>query len=496
MSDKKTDRVYFLDNGEKVVPEKRLKREKIKNKQKVVSLFNRLGSAISSRAKLLAYLGKSFSGNRDLYEICGYPRVLTYEDYRARYDRQELAKACIDRPINSSWRKKPIISDSPDPSDKESQFEKDYLALVKRLRVYNYLKRLDTLSSIGQYAVLLLGFNDGEKLDQPITTQGKLELKYISVYSEAAAKIVQWDEDQTSERYALPVIYSLITSVKEGSNLSSKSVNVHFTRIMHVACESLESDVYGTPQMQAIYNRLQELETISAGSAEMYWKGARPGVVLSTKEDYDFDENAKTDLDTELDEYDHEIRRFMRLQGLDVKQLLVNLKSPKEWLDSIIDLIAAGRNIPKRILMGSERGELASSQDKGNWDERMESRREDYIEPVILRKFIDILIEYKSIAKPFKDEYYVEWPEFEVPGEKAIVDNANVAAEALSKYMNTPGIETIMPPEEFLMRFFKYEKEEAIKLVSQYQDLLDKENEDINEDDLIMEDEVIDDNNN
>jgi len=475
------DKVFVLRNGQTAVPEQRLKKEVEQKNNVIKGLFNRLSSALTSRSKLFAFLGKSFSGTRDLYTICGYPFNLEFKDFKARYDRQELAKAAIDRPVNSSWRKKPRILDGKADDPKETKFEEEFVSLEKRLRAFSYLKRADTLSCLGRYSVVLLGFGDGVDLSLPVLPSTNLSLNYISVFSEETAKIVTWETEPTNERFALPVIYELVTAMNDGE-AQQKAIRVHYTRVLHVVPEALESDIYGVPQMEGIYNRLQDLETIVSGSGEMYWKGARPGYGLSLKEDYDYDEDAKEDLKEELEEYDHKLRRFIRLQGFDITSLDQQIADPEKFLDGVIDLIAAGRNIPKRILMGSERGELASSEDKNNWNERMESRREDHIEPVIIRPFIDKLIDFKLLPQPLEDDYIVEWPEFEVPGEEAIVKNAEVATNAIAKYAGTPGIELVMPLSEYLQRFFGYSREDAEKMSEEYEAKIEEEDMEIEED--------------
>src|SRR3972149_659060 len=53
--------------------------------------------AVASRSSIASRLGYSFGGDRDLYDALGYTKQLRYEDYYARYDRQDLATAGVDR---------------------------------------------------------------------------------------------------------------------------------------------------------------------------------------------------------------------------------------------------------------------------------------------------------------------------------------------------------------------------------------------------------------
>ena len=68
-------------------------------------------------------------------------------------------------------------------------------------------------------------------------------------------------------------------------------------------------------------------------------------------------------------------------------------------------LISAASGIPLRIMTGSERGELASTQDDGNWASRIEERQLHFAEPMILRPLIDRLIELRALPEPSDGEY-------------------------------------------------------------------------------------------
>jgi hypothetical protein len=73
-------------------------------------------------------------------------------------------------------------------------------------------------------------------------------------------------------------------------------------------------------------------------------------------------------------------------------------------------LISGVTTIPQRILMGSERGELASIQDRNNWNDRVAERRKTLAEPAV-RTFVDALIEKSAVPKP--KEYVIKWGEVE-----------------------------------------------------------------------------------
>jgi len=225
--------------------------------------------------------------------------------------------------------------------------------------------------------------------------------------------------------------------------------NVHWSRVIHVAEDLLESNVEGMPKLQAVLNRLIDLDKIAGGSAEMFWRGAFPGLGFQAHEGYTIQGQALIDLQREIEEYMHGLKRYLRLSGIDVKQFRPQVADPSNHVAVQIDLIAAALGIPKRILLGSERGELASTQDEKAFMELIDARRRDHCEATILRPLIDRLILVKVLPQP-KDGYGVEWPELLTLSDKEIAEIAAARTKALKDYVEAIGAEDIVPPEIFL----------------------------------------------
>jgi hypothetical protein len=82
--------------------------------------------------------------------------------------------------------------------------------------------------------------------------------------------------------------------------------------------------------------------------------------------------------------------------------------------------------MPKRILTGSEMGELASSQDRDNWKDQVNGRQTQYAGPYIVRPLVDRLIAYGYLPPPAKgvDEYEVTWPHMQVMTDAEKADGA------------------------------------------------------------------------
>jgi hypothetical protein len=112
---------------------------------------------------------------------------------------------------------------------------------------------------------------------------------------------------------------------------------------------------------------------------------------------------------SQVDDYVHNVTRVMRTRGMEIKDLGTSVSSFNAQVDSILSLISGSTGIPKRILVGSEMGHLASTQDRNNWHERVEDRRTEYADPCVVRQFVDRLIEFKALPEP-PEGYTVRWP--------------------------------------------------------------------------------------
>ena len=179
--------------------------------------------------------------------------------------------------------------------------------------------------------------------------------------------------------------------------------------MIHVAEGLLENEVYGEPRMKKVFNRLEDLDKIVGSSAEGFWQQAAPTYNLSPKKDFEFSATAMTAAAEELQKVMHNMQRYMASEGVDVETLSGTIASPKDAFDVVISIVSGKTGIPKRILLGSERGELASSQDEANWLGRVGQRQQQHVEPHILRALIQRFIDINALPAPASGEYGVKW---------------------------------------------------------------------------------------
>jgi len=174
--------------------------------------------------------------------------------------------------------------------------------------------------------------------------------------------------------------------------------------------------------------------------------------------DADIDPDLVTKMGTEIEEYVHSMRRYLKLQGVEVQQFKSEVADPSKTFEVQINMVSATTRIPKRILMGSERGELASSQDAKHYNQTIDERRDDVATPSIVRPFIEkmqVIGELPTLTQPFA----VIYPDLE---EADAEKQANIAAartKATKDYADS-NAEAIVDRRTFLKEVWGMEDEE------------------------------------
>ena len=398
-------------------------------------------STLVSRKRLAGLSGQSFGGARDLYETMGYPRDLDAEDYVSSYLRQDIAARIVDAYPDATWREEPEFA-------ADSAFKSAFEEMNKRLQVWRMMHRADRLGGLGHYGIILLGLDGGEDMATP--ARGKdYSLLYAQPHSERTAQIVRWDARPDSARFGKPHLYRITTGVNwTGAGAGQKSITVHHSRVIHFAERALEDESIGTPRLERVWNRLMDLDKLLGSSAEIYWQNAAMIMQLKADLEVQWDPQEAEVLKQQVEEMQHGLRRWLRTRGIEASNIAPGLQGsdPSNSIDKILDAISGASGIPKRILIGSERGELSSQQDENNWAGRIQERREQYAGPTIAEAFIARGQQLGFLPSGNVD---IEWPESDTLGEQGRADIAQKKAMAVAAYVNTPGAELVVSPEEF-----------------------------------------------
>lgn len=402
--------------------------------------------AFAFRERLSNIASVLFGGKRDMYKALGYKRVLSPGDYRSRYRRNAVANRVVKALPRATWAGGFQVVEDDDP-DVETTFEAAWADLEERLKVTQKFLRADILAGIGRYSIILIGAPG--MLDTELLSASPEEISYLTPYAEEDALIEKYEIDPNNPRFGLPTYYTVsrtsITS-SEATNSSNIGKRVHWTRVIHLADGLLDDNIYGEPRLECVWNNLDDLEKVTGGGAEAFWRRADQGRQFDVDPQMKIEPEAKEKLKKQLKEYEHDLRRDLFTRGVKVTTLGSDVADFSRPASSIIDQISAGTGIPQRILMGSERGHLASTQDRSNWDDRVEDRREEYAIPCIVRAFIDRMIELGVLPAP-KASYDVEFSALRVMDDTQRAEIAGKWA-AVNQSMG----ETVVTPDDIRTR--------------------------------------------
>ena len=432
------------------------------------------------------FLRRLTDPRRDIAKECGHPDSFSAAEYKLLYARDPIACRVVQLMPLAVWQQPPKITEQQ--TRKETPFKKAFTEVGKSLRgrswfesetinpLWEYCRRADEVCGIGSYGVILLGIKDGKTLDLPVdgvdefgrqvTSKAKSpvdrKLLFLQCFDESCASITKYETDPRNPRYGLPVEYLLtfnsLTDTVQGQ--SASTATVHWTRIIHIPCNVTSSEVFGTPRMRPVLNRLLDLGKLYGGSAEMFWKAAFMGLSIESVPGMDgmaldIDEE---DLKAKINDYQNGLQRYLALIGLQAKSLAPQVSEPTSHIDIQVEAICIQLNVPKRKFTGSERGELASSEDDGDWNDSLRGYQNSHSTPRIAVPLTDRLIMTGCLPQP--TSYGLEWPELETMNE---IDKATVLfnrTNSMSVFIKD-SVEALMDPLDYLTREMGYTKEEA-----------------------------------
>ncbi len=516
-----------------------------------------VANALTSRQE---WLMRQLDNRRNVFRECNFPENPGARDYQTLFDRDSLAARVVEVFPKESWQTQPTVYENED-GDTPTAFEEAWDALGKSIRgeqswyleeegncVNAELQQLDVLAGIGHYGILLIGFNDGRPLNEPLQgldeqgsfavgykkddkgsttpvgnmwTKGQprykatwnklvklpdptprypqynvdplnpvtgydeagnallieddtqdqadeeLQVIYLRAFPESQAMVTRWETNPSSPRVRQPVAY-LVTmddsSQLEAFGLSSgATLEVHWSRVIHLADtyhQASSGRTTAPPRLKPVLNDVLSAQKIAAADGEGCWRSGLPGLAFETHPNMGtnvrIDRAAAKD---NMENFQESMTKTLLGIGGAYKTLTPTMTDFTPHQAMQIERICIKLGIPVRVFKGSERGELASSQDDSAWNDRLRHRQNTFITPKIIVPFVDRLIACGVLPEP-AEGYKVYWEsvDSQTPLDKANV--ANIVATAMATYL-AGGIDTMVAPFDFLTRVLNYEEDEA-----------------------------------
>ena len=395
-------------------------------------------------------VGRAFSGSNytgdTLHQIAddyGYPDKLEFSNYWNMYRRFGIAKSVIELPVDTTWKTPPKIEGS-------DALKKEIDVLIKKFKIWQRAKGLDTRQRVGRYAGMYMRVRDSQMPNTKVETLSGLNalVEMMPLY-ESQLKITQTDQDMLSDTYGQPIMYQYSGNVEGDRNENTNEViTIHASRIIPAAEGADSGWIYGIPALEAVYNSLMDLRKIAGAGGEGFYKNAAQSIVFELKDAASATQNA-TLLGKFNDMADNFLRnRFRRslwTPGLEAKVLESTLTNPKEFFMNSLADVAAGTTppIPSTVLIGQQTGERASTEDSKTFLSSVQSRRENFGTELVT-DIIDWLMVH-GILKT--EKYEVEWDDLLARSDVEKMASAKDMAETNNK-MFLSGQSVPFSPEE------------------------------------------------
>ena len=162
----------------------------------------------------------------------------------------------------------------------------------------------------------------------------------------------------------------------------------------------------------------------------------------------------------EIARFENNSQRWMALRNAHITPLSASYSDPTSHVELCMKRIATALGCPQRILEGSERGELASSQDAIIWKKRLMERQISHITPNIIRPVVQYLIRYGMVDMPYHKDFHVEWPDLSIDTKTDIYDIRSKQIELIRNYYDAK-LDRLFSPKDYLITFCDFTEAEV-----------------------------------
>ena len=372
------------------------------------------------------------------YRDFGWPDALTFEHLYKMFLRNGIARAGIEKTVGKTWQDFPYLLEkerdgSEGKQTDETPLEKDIRQRFDDLRLWQPLAEADRRSCVGNYAGVILRLADSKRFQEPVdTVPGGLDglVELIPAW-EGQLTVADWDTDEMSEAYGQPKMFQFNeaeVSNKANDTNKTRSFMIHPDRVL---IWSKDGTVHGTSLLEPGYNDLIDLEKIKGSGGEGFWKNAKSAPVLEVDKEAKIAEMAKamgvspTELADKMNEqvadWQKGFDQLLMVQGMQAKTLGITLPSPEHFWAAPLQSFAASIGIPLKVLVGSQTGERASTEDAAEWAQTIMSRRNSQTVPNIMA--LVRRLERFTILLDGKD-WFIDWTDLTEAGMAEKIDRA------------------------------------------------------------------------
>lgn len=410
------------------------------NNKKIKELTNQLAASEKSLSTSEAYLanaehtlllrdrvanalGVSHGGKRDVYEIYGYPQTT---DFRLlyRYSRREgIANRIVFGLPKSCWRDGfNVYTDdtleTPVLEDEINQLKKKMIQAVIRA---------DALNRVGRFSALFVGVPDMSDPREPIGKVRGDAIKsiYFRPFAYDGIEVFEYDMDTSSPRFGLPLLYQLQVRGRGDENKNRVLIPIiaHYSRVVHICEDKYDSEIEGIPALESVFNNILNIEKITGGSAEAYFRNARGKTSFEVDPEFGAglidNPDAKQKFDDSAKAFTNNWQDQIISLGAKVTTHNTPHASPLDTVKVNLWEISSQTGMRIRILTGEGAGAMAGSEDKLAYNVLVDDRQDSFCRD-IADNILEILNNSGAIDLP--KDYYIDFPKQDATTEAEQVD--------------------------------------------------------------------------
>lgn len=408
-----------------------------------MTVQTRIGNALTRNLERM-FPGFFVGTKHNHYADFGYPSNISFDMLYHMYKRNGLAQAAVQRTVNKTWQSNPELWETEDPD--ETSLEAEIRRRFDDLRFWQRLAEADRRALVGGYSAVVLRFADGQRFDQPVSLVrgGLLGLVEVIPVWASQLTVVEWVTDETSDYFGQPSMFQF-NEVPVGNQLNNTkpaiAKRIHPNRVLVWSSDdTVNADSFLSPG----YNDLIDLEKIKGAGGEGFWKNARSAPVLEIDKDaklkdmaaaMNVDPSQVADaMNEQVDQFQKGFDQVLMLQGMVLKGQSITLPSPEHFFNIALQSFAASITMPIKILVGSQTGERASTEDANEWNQSNMGRRTNWVLPSI-RALIHRLEEFRVL--PEKD-WVIHWDDLTEATMAEKLDRAAKMADINQKQKDSP----------------------------------------------------------
>lgn len=389
-------------------------------------------NALASTARRLDVMFPGYfdTAKHNHYKDFGWPDAVTFAQTYAMYHRNGLARSAVEKTVLKTWQDDPEIwaSDKPTESPEEAEIRQRF----DDLQLWQALAEADRRAMVGGYAGVILRYADSQPFQAPVDrVPGGLDglVEAIPAWGGEGAQleVAEWETDEASPSYGKPRMFRF-NEAAVGRNLNQvRQFMVHPDRVL---IWSRDGTVHNRSDLEPGYNDLMDAEKVKGAGGEGFYKAARGNPVLEADKDLDVRKMAEAmgvqpaevadAMNAQVEDFQKGFDKLLMVQGMTAKTLGVALPTGDTYFNAAVNSFAASMLIPVKILLGSQTGERASTEDANEWNLTNNARRVKRCKPRIR----DLLNRFERAGIIPERDWTIHWADLTEASRDAKIERA------------------------------------------------------------------------